>query len=114
MENTYFSTNDVLNSAVATLEEANFNLSGVSNSSKFNRAISEAINQAISNGQTPAMHWKAMNPMAHQYIFRDKFPSALFENMAPALLASLNKKGIHIYKNELGGATIQVCYTWDK
>lgn len=114
MENNYFGTNDILNSAVATLEKVNFNLSGVSNPSKINEAISETINQAICNGQTPAMHWKAMNPKTHLYIFRDNFPSVLFENMDSTLLTSLQKKGIHIFRNEIGGAVIQVTFTWDK
>lgn len=108
----YFSKEDILASATATLEEINVNLSGVSNPSKLNKGISEAINQAIVNGQGMALHWKALNPQTHQFQFLDKFPSALFERMDTTLLESLQKRGIHIYQNELGGATIKVIYTW--
>lgn len=111
MEN-YFSKEDILASATATLEEINVNLSGVCNPSKINKGISEAINQAIVNGQGMALHWKALNPQTHQYQHLGKFPSALFECMDTTLLESLQKRGIHIYNDETGSTTIKVTYTW--
>lgn len=108
----YFSTNDIISSASTSLEAINKELSGVSNASVFNENVSKAINKAISNGKSLAQHWKAMNPDYPQYQYLEKFPMAFFENMDEELLTSLEKMGIHIFRNELDTATIKITYRW--
>lgn len=109
MEKNSISQKDVVLAVAKSMSEAN-SLLVESAPDRFNRYLLNLIQQEIRTGKEMALRERRFNSNSQEYVYRNKFPLALYEGMSPDFLRSLEVLDVYIWCEDERNAKIKIIF----